>query len=251
MEDIIRKIINIKSDIESDQIELAQLKRKMTQILNLQLQNFINDSTYFDGGEGQDEDEIYELNQTFASYLRCFALLDKKDEVYRELQVSVCIPIIDKCLKQTLNARQIGDKVEQPIQVFFEGIRDLIVNGSMKNLFSITVKTMRDELSEDHAVEDYDFFNRCVWSYVYKNLIQSGPLNFFTSTSDEFIGNYKTFQKHKKWLVNMINLDIQETKSQMENLFNIEAYMSLQQYEYTQTFQKNLQRLWNCTNDQL
>lgn len=60
-------------------------------------------------GNDLDEDqaeEIYEWNQIFSSYLRCYKLLGKQQEIYREVQVSVCMPVIDKYLKETLNLRQ-------------------------------------------------------------------------------------------------------------------------------------------------
>jgi hypothetical protein len=47
----------------------------------------------------EEEDEIYELAQIFASYLRCYALMGKHQDIYREIQVTICMPLIDKYLK--------------------------------------------------------------------------------------------------------------------------------------------------------
>ena len=60
-------------------IELAQIKRQLTQILNLHLKTFIEQTAYFKlrlpDEEELDEYEVYELNEIFATYLRCFKLL--------------------------------------------------------------------------------------------------------------------------------------------------------------------------------
>ena len=56
--------------------------------------------------DGDFEDEICELDDVFASYLRCYKMIDKKSEIYREVQASVCMPIIEKYLKETLSLRQ-------------------------------------------------------------------------------------------------------------------------------------------------
>jgi hypothetical protein len=88
----------------------------MSQIVGLQVRNFLNDTIYFKitdypdvstpDVDESDEDEIYELDIQMAAYLRCYKLLDKKSDFYRELQVTVVIPLLDTYLKETLGLRQ-------------------------------------------------------------------------------------------------------------------------------------------------
>ena len=61
-----------------------------------------------ESSEGEDqefEDEIDELHDKFATYLRCYKMIGKKSEVYKEIQASVCMPVIEKYLKETLSLR--------------------------------------------------------------------------------------------------------------------------------------------------
>lgn len=78
----------------AEQIELAHLKRQITQILNLQVRNFMQDTPYFASAGNQQilidgdefwEDELYCLHQIMASYLRCYKLLKKEQEIFREV----------------------------------------------------------------------------------------------------------------------------------------------------------------------
>ena len=75
VEDIIRKLVSIQDHFSDgpENIELATFKRKMCQILGLQVRNFISDSIYFkipsienpilaSEDEDSDTDEIDELD---------------------------------------------------------------------------------------------------------------------------------------------------------------------------------------------
>ena len=115
IEEILKK--NDNSETSTEWIELVQIKRQILQILNLQVHAFIkltcffgkseqtakdeeseeeisgetivkdrqnqneiniNDIAKTEQSEADDEDEIYELSQVFACYLRCYKLIGKQ-----------------------------------------------------------------------------------------------------------------------------------------------------------------------------
>ena len=118
---------------------------------------------------------MYELAQIFSSYLRCYALMGKHQDIYREIQVTICMPLIDKYLKQTLNIRQTQQASAAtsqlpiiPIAHFFTSIKVNIIDGCLKHLLAITSSRDPNEGSassilEDHHTPGFDFFGKCVW----------------------------------------------------------------------------------------
>lgn len=68
-----------------------------------------------------------------------------------------------------------------PIEHFFKSLSKDLIGGVLKNLLKITYW---DSNSDENFVSGYDFFGKCVWGYVYKNLILEGPLNFFISSAN-------------------------------------------------------------------
>lgn len=241
-------------------IELAQIKRQLTQILNLHLRQFIEQTSYFklqpEGAE-QDEYEVYELNEIFATYLRCFHLLKNEQYLYREIQVSVCIPVIDKHLKETLGMRQTQQSFhcetamkDLPIEHFFKNVNENLIGNCLKNLLSIT-NPSDDPMAMDHYVPHYNFFKRCVWSYIHKNLIQDGPLNFMVSTASlqQFNQNFHFFNSEVIPLYSKLLEGDREALVELKRMFNLEAYMNIFHVELVDYYQKNLFKMWNCTND--
>ena len=118
---------------------------------------------------------MYELAQIFSSYLRCYALMGKHQDIYREIQVTICMPLIDKYLKQTLNIRQTQQASAAtsqlpiiPIAHFFTSIKVNIIDGCLKHLLAITSSRDPNEgnassILEDHHTPGFDFFGKCVW----------------------------------------------------------------------------------------
>ena len=78
------------------------------------------------------EEELFIYDQTMSTYLRCYKLLKKEQEIFREIQVTYCLPVVDAIVKQTLQMRQTTllsgpnldpeHKEKEPIQHFFEEI---------------------------------------------------------------------------------------------------------------------------------
>ena len=92
----------IQDDDSEEEISGEALKRAEAKSNVVSIDDIAKDQEI----AGYDEDEIYELGQIFACYLRCYKLIGKQQEIYREIQVSICMPLIDKYLKETLNMRQ-------------------------------------------------------------------------------------------------------------------------------------------------
>jgi len=125
----------------------------------------------------------------------------------------------------------------------------------MKHVLSITVEGGRlDEIfSEDHFVEGFDFLEKCIWSYVHKNLIQDGPLSFFISSAhlQNFKANYEYFKEQVKPSLRMLLAPDSSALPEIENLFNLDSFTNIFQIDLIDAFQRNLVRLWTYTNDQL
>lgn len=89
---------------------------------------------------------------------------------------------------------------------------------------------------EENYVEGYNFFSKCVWTYVYKNLILEGPLNFFISSAnlDHFTSNFQYFSSSVKPQIHPLLL-LQE-QHDLNTLFNLETFMNVYQVEQIDNF---------------
>ena len=87
------------------------------------------------------------------------------------------MPVIDKHLKETLVMRQTQQSFhcetamkDLPIEYFFRSVNENLIENCLKHLFSIT-RESDGSLCMDHFVPGFNFFKRCIWSYIHKNLI--------------------------------------------------------------------------------
>jgi hypothetical protein len=62
---------------------------------------------------------------------------------------------------------------------FFSNVDRNIVRRALKNVLKITLDS-----SNENFISEYTIFESTVWSYIYKNLILEGPLNFLLSTAN-------------------------------------------------------------------
>ena len=168
IEDLIRKIAAIQAvfkegESTAEVLEVAQIKRKIVMILGISLGKFVENTIYFgvpsqgliDGDcDDESDDEIYELGEEMGSYLRCYKLLGKEQDVYREIHTNVCLPSINAFLKETLSLRQTSLEeisIEQtPIHFFFQNIKSTLIEGKLRHLLRQTSKE-----DHDHYVSGY------------------------------------------------------------------------------------------------
>lgn len=176
--------------------------------------------------------------------------------------MSICLPVIDPIVKQTLQMRQTNlmspdgqQPASEPSQYFFEQVAGQLVDGCLKNLINLTT-----DKDNDHYTSDMPFFTNALWNFIYKDLITDGPLSFFTSTGSgnleqlaSFAKNYRIFIRSYQPLFKSI-IQKEGTHVALENLmnmFNLDTFMNLFQIQIVELFQGRLAKSWNCTNDQL
>ena len=101
----------------------------------------------------------------------------------------------------------------------------------MKHVLSITVEggRLEETFSEDYFVGGFDFLEKCIWSYVHKNLIQEGPLNFFISSAhlQNFKQNYEYFKEQVKPSLRMLLAPDSPALPEIENLFNLDSFTNI------------------------
>ena len=114
---------------------------------------------------------------------------------------------------------------------FFSNVDSNIVRGALKNVLKITM-----DPSNENYISGYTIFESTVWSYISKNLILEGPLNFLLSTANlaQFTSNFQYFNSEVKPCFSP--LVSSESASKMDQLFDTDTFISVYQIELVSNF---------------
>ena len=151
-----------------------------------------------------------------SSYLRAFKALSATDTLYQLIHAHILTKEMDKITKEAYQVKgQQSQHAKIPIEIFICGVKNRIIEGSLRNLIKLTTHK-----TGENYVSGFSILDDCLWPLLLRAVDTS--LSFVTSTVnlESFQINYRACDQ---FIIELSSMSLSKGDGLLD-MFNLTTY---------------------------